>query len=230
MRCVSSLTRGQVLTFGLVLWASVVGASLIPPALGHDPYQFEHRAGLWLFLAYVVAALLLHPRIHPWWRYALPIAWGISWPWLLHGFCWCVERVDAALVDAGALEEDIQFPFGRSITHIMIALDLTAWSTIPVLRITTRCWPATLGAAAAAFILALRWIGTPWMEPLAVLAWHPLTSFGLLWWAVDARLRPIRPPHFCRRCGYDLRGTSGELCPECGEKRAPEAQRATDEN
>jgi hypothetical protein len=28
--------------------------------------------------------------------------------------------------------------------------------------------------------------------------------------------RRLRPKHACRRCGYDLRGSVGPACPECG--------------
>ncbi len=45
----------------------------------------------------------------------------------------------------------------------------------------------------------------PWLA-LSVLA------SGLLWWRAGRR---VLPGH-CRECGYDLRGLSGDKCPECG--------------
>jgi hypothetical protein len=37
---------------------------------------------------------------------------------------------------------------------------------------------------------------------------------GLLWWRDR---RPIAPGH-CRKCGYNLTGNVGGVCPECGER------------
>ena len=51
---------------------------------------------------------------------------------------------------------------------------------------------------------------------LGVPKWQPLLLFAIApagW--VFLRLR--RHTGLCRRCGYDLRGTSGPACPECGE-------------
>lgn len=47
--------------------------------------------------------------------------------------------------------------------------------------------------------------------------WAP-TSLLLAWWLVRAALllRSRRSPWLCRECGYDLRGGSAPLCPECG--------------
>lgn len=49
--------------------------------------------------------------------------------------------------------------------------------------------------------------------------WIPLVGVGVpcgwLWWR---HLR--RPEHECEACGYDLRGTRGATCPECGRTSA----------
>ncbi len=55
--------------------------------------------------------------------------------------------------------------------------------------------------------------------PIAVVCTLPLLVFGVLC------LRKRYPEGHCRRCGYDLRGLSGEKCPECGAA-AIESKRA----
>lgn len=54
---------------------------------------------------------------------------------------------------------------------------------------------------------------------LAVLAGSWLIVIHAIWrrWA-----EVTRSPNHCHRCGYDLRGTPGKSCPECGQ---PVAQR-----
>lgn len=48
---------------------------------------------------------------------------------------------------------------------------------------------------------------------VSVLFWHGLTFWGLLSWA---RPRALRRAGMCVACGYDLEGSTGEKCPECG--------------
>jgi hypothetical protein len=45
--------------------------------------------------------------------------------------------------------------------------------------------------------------------------WMPAAVFAaLMLWMIPWRRR--RPPHHCKRCGYDLTGNISGLCPECG--------------
>jgi len=54
-------------------------------------------------------------------------------------------------------------------------------------------------------------IAIPWF----MWAWNPLLFALLLYVAVRARLRAW-PEYACQTCGYDLRGITGKVCPECG--------------
>lgn len=46
-------------------------------------------------------------------------------------------------------------------------------------------------------------------------AWHIGVATALLTWAIRDRMRPA-PAWACQACGYDLRGSQGGWCPECG--------------
>jgi hypothetical protein len=61
------------------------------------------------------------------------------------------------------------------------------------------------------------------VHPSYVEAWVPLWAWLLADGGITVlawrRWRRWRPPGFCPKCGYDLRGlASGSACPECGRK------------
>jgi hypothetical protein len=56
-----------------------------------------------------------------------------------------------------------------------------------------------------------------WALTLAFLA-----TPAVMWW----RRRRAPVPGACRNCGYDLRGTPGSACPECGAAREPAESKA----
>jgi hypothetical protein len=45
--------------------------------------------------------------------------------------------------------------------------------------------------------------------------WSAAIGGALMWWAISAR-RIVRLPHECQACGYDMRGSPPDRCPECG--------------
>ena len=47
-------------------------------------------------------------------------------------------------------------------------------------------------------------------------AWHLAIAAALFHWAFRSRAG-IHPPHCCQACGYDMRGSAGVACPECGK-------------
>ncbi len=55
-----------------------------------------------------------------------------------------------------------------------------------------------------------------WIVPL----WVPILLLAILPIMAMARRKKV-PPGFCRRCGYDLRATTG-ICPECGQSASPD--------
>jgi hypothetical protein len=91
-------------------------------------------------------------------------------------------------------------------------------------------WWAVLSLLYAIGVAFWVWVTpSPWFE----VAWGPAALFMLfmgcifVFWA--ACKRPGDPKHRvarCQHCGYDLRGSPGPRCPECGElfeERAPGA-------
>lgn len=80
-----------------------------------------------------------------------------------------------------------------------------------------------LFAPAAAFIIS-EWYPMPWVGTLlfsGCMVWIagivgvPLAMIIVSDWA-----REPAPPSICAECGYDLRGNTTGVCPECGEKPA----------
>lgn len=81
---------------------------------------------------------------------------------------------------------------------------------------TTSSAQIAMGGPATAMALRVVYVPLwPWLVLSAAAA-------GGLWWKAGKR---IAPGH-CRECGYDLRGLSGEKCPECGAGRASAVTRA----
>lgn len=63
----------------------------------------------------------------------------------------------------------------------------------------------------------------PWHRTIMIPLWAPLlillgASASLWWW--DGRLVRAAARGLCVRCGYDLSGIEGPVCPECGTAAA----------
>lgn len=51
-----------------------------------------------------------------------------------------------------------------------------------------------------------------------------VVSLWLSWMSLPREWTPSAGPH-CNRCAYDLRGTTSDTCPECGNPVAPRDER-----
>jgi len=87
-----------------------------------------------------------------------------------------------------------------------------------------RSW-IVLGGAAVLFTTSAiigtgQFSGSGWANSMGVellmWLWNPLLFALLMFVAVRARLR-LWPEYACQTCGYDLRGITAGVCPECGE-------------
>ncbi|KAA0214527.1 MAG: hypothetical protein DYG94_10355 [Leptolyngbya sp. PLA3] len=185
------------------------------------------RFGL-VSLCLTLVALGVHPKRFRWPTYAAVILLGVLGPpmtvqtmgWLSRGLG----------MNAGTEYWDHFVPYFGSLILVTLA-------TVLVLHFVTRdplvvlfvLLAGTFGALMNSDVYAGN-MEQSWLFGLNdTLLWM---TYGGLWnlclfavllgWAVTARCR-WRPPWGCQRCGYDLRGTRSERCPECGAKAEPAA-------
>ena len=70
----------------------------------------------------------------------------------------------------------------------------------------------------------LNWVRSPWHERLPFVGLFTGIGAGALLivpYGLRARRQARGSDARCPACGYDLRGSEGKTCPECGARRPP---------
>lgn len=204
-----------------MLWFVTVGLPFHAADAGMPPFGLPPGARFGLVtLCLTLVAMAVHPKWFSGWVYLAVVALGFLAPPMQVQLSSWISRALAP----GATLGEWQRLVALAVAGIMVMI-----ATATVLWIVSRSRPVLFFAVVTGIIAAwLRaeswsdgWLLGPSAVPLALLldwAWNPALFGLLLWWAVQARRR-WKPPWACTVCGYDLRGSLGGPCPECGPAR-----------
>lgn len=172
----------------------------------------------------VLVGPAIHPRRFGRWRGVLLLLLGLAAPglWLtLHGvvYDWFPAndpRIIAPMRQAiGALVSQTGLALLGAVAVLvlfrarLIALSLVmlgllgAWVTIE------SDW--NLGGGELLLPKTYAWLGFAWVSWL----FNPLLLAASVHWGITAR-RALKPEWACQACGYDMRDSPSEQCPECG--------------
>ena len=112
-------------------------------------------------------------------------------------------------------------PFGWKwgLLSVALAIGLPSAASAFVAGLATRSWLVLVGMLGCTAIVVFSTGGIKDEPPLLILSffliapavWWPLGTFG---WVVPLPRRSLEG--HCAKCGYDLVGTTGDVCPECG--------------
>ena len=102
-------------------------------------------------------------------------------------------------------------------------------SAVPLVALVflTRSRLVAIGCAVATLLSLIRnpldeiwfwWIVDGMALTMSWALWYAAILIPLYVWAIRQR-RMQRPAWMCAACGYDLRGSRGNTCPECGHAR-----------
>lgn len=169
----------------------------------------------------VLVGLQVYPRPIAWWWYAAVLLMGLALPPLMMELSGWIGRwlSPGEAFDPVALSQAI---IASRVVRSVVA--------IVVVALATRSWLVCAGLVALALGDAAAWVGAAasmcgypawaggipdWYLVVVPWLWNPALLAVTLFWSVRARVR-WRGPHACSGCGYDLRGTPGARCPECG--------------
>jgi hypothetical protein len=163
--------------------------------------------GLWS-MVYVLLAMRLYPgRLWAGWWAIMPV-WAVCraevFYWLMAG-------------SGNAAFGPILTGLGISLAPQLRALAYCLAIDLVLLGGLTRSWAVAGTAMVISLVSIVIWSNatTPAHILAASVAWHAVAAGALLWWAIRARMNLPRP-HECQACRYDLRGSAGTVCPECG--------------
>ncbi len=184
---------------------TVIGAWCVLPGVAVHPRRFGYWRGLclllvsvtlpgvWLYLRSVVGA----------WFVDQPGSPGEPWASACGAF---VSMSSVALL--GALMVLLLYR-ARLVALALVLVGLFgAWITIE--------FDWTFAGGELLLPRTLSWMGFAWIG----WAFNPAILAASLYWGIAAR-RAWKPAWACQSCGYDLRGSGADICPECGTLCAP---------
>ena len=147
---------------------------------------------MYLCLLWVALAV---SRVHRGPAWMVAIIWGVVFPVIQAALAANVSRSHGLWLSVAATSA------------------ISAW----VLGWVTRSWLPVAGCVVGYVATGLtgKYLTDADLEVLLAVPWNVCVGGSLVLWAVLAR-RAIRPEWHCEKCGYDLRGTVGRVCPECG--------------
>jgi hypothetical protein len=196
MRVVCALAGPRAMYWLVGHWISMNFLALYAPVFGT------------VGLLYTLPALHLTPRHIRWWSYVIVVAWALS-----NAVVW--ETLVRSM-SAGTLSSPRAL-----VTSIAVVAAISAgilWSITRSWRVGLSVVAGTLGAW---WVEHVQWpIWVVYLSPMII--WHTPVAGALIWWGLHQRLTQ-RPEWACGGCGYDLRGLTQDVCPECGRTRIPQA-------
>lgn len=117
------------------------------------------------------------------------------------------------------------------LAFVLIEMLVFAFSGLALLKVATRCTKKILRGllvligsvltvlAASCFYFGLYW--TVCVDRDLLGAVGLAGAIALIFIVFRSRTPPVPKPGHCRKCGYDLTGNTGGVCPECGLKTDP---------
>ena len=177
----------------IAAWCILVGPAIHPRRLG----RWRGVLVLLLGLAAPGLWLTLHSTVSRWFpahdpRISDPIAQVLGT---------LVSQTGIALL--GAITVLVLFRARViALTLVLLAL-LGAWLTIE--------FDWTIGGGELLLPKTYAWLGFTWISWF----FNPLLLAASIHWGISAR-RAYKPEWACQACGYDLRASTSDQCPECG--------------
>jgi hypothetical protein len=187
--------------------AAVVGTAFMNSFIYGGVYSLI--VGLWGI--YAVGKFWSRPRMI--WLGVLA-AWTLGMEWWWRG----IEWIGRGVLDGAVQLIPVSYQAGVLMTipmliHSVIGGGLTG----AVTRSRGAFWTCTC----AALLMCGMIFDIAELSLALVIAWYAIVLGTFVAWAVHTRIK--RLSGFCIWCGYDLRGTEGAVCPECGRARVTAA-------
>lgn len=156
-------------------------------------YRWSGRRG-WFGPSIIAAAGLGFPL------YISPVAWSSQW---------IVELILNPQGFLGGL--------GEMIALTVFTCGAIAGAGLYAATMSRLILGAALGASAISGGAFLFEADIPEWSIIVIYAfWHSAVLTALWWWSRNERIRRRADNGTCFKCGYDLAGLSGPVCPECG--------------
>lgn len=195
-----------------IKWHHYYGISLRMPSFGL------------IGLLYLAIALHLYPRRLSIWALLAVVVWALARPFFVETI---VLSIDGWLTRHLPIRPELAGAMALSIAEAPTVLLLGALSRSAFVAcvsgltvvVATGVIPVMLSQFATYNTSGQEWM--IWAERGAAGLYHIGVGSSLLWWAVRSRRETLREAGArCMKCGYDVRGIAGAVCPECGTGKA----------